>query len=277
MLWPITPHAVLFRWLDLAEMALGTILKEQKSAQASQEESSQDLRDQFGKVLTHRAFLQSFTNDGPAALELSEQALALLSPENFIIRVFVSMGRLFYYSSSANNSMAAIESGRQAILLAQQAKRPVVTLSASAATTVVLIVAGRLHEAERLIQQALLQEKLLSDPRLPEIGAVTLCQAKILRERNELPAALALATEAISLGERSVALTSLFFLYLAYAVGIRVCLSCGDLETACTVLQQAEQLGTVINQANLSVFPCLLHHSRSGPALAGLWRTGSGY
>jgi LuxR family maltose regulon positive regulatory protein len=248
MLWPITPHAVLFRWLDLAEMALGTILKEQKSAHASQEESSQDLRDQFGKVLTHRAFLQSFTNDGPGSLELSEQALALLSPENFIIRVFVSMGRLFYYSSSANNSMAAIESGRQAILLAQQANRPVVTLSALAATTVVLIVAGRLYEADRLIQQALLQEKLLSDPRLPEIGAITLCQAEILRERNELPAALALATEAISLGERSVALTSLFFLYLAYAVGIRVCLSCGDLETACTVLQQAEQLGTVMNQ-----------------------------
>ena len=248
MLWPITPHAVLFRWLDLAEMALEKILKEQKSAQASQEESSQDLRDQFGKVLTHRAFLQSFTEDGPGSLELSEQALALLSPENYIIRVFVSMGRLFYYSSSANNSMAAIESGRQAILLAQEAKRPAVTLSALAATTVALIGAGRLNEADRLIQQALLQEKLLSNPRLPEIGMVTLCQAEILRERNELLAAQALATEAIFLCERSVVLTSLLYLYWAYAVGIRVCLSCGDLETACTVLQQAEQLGSLMNQ-----------------------------
>ena len=248
LLWPITQYASLFKWLDLVEMALETALKEQESAQASQEESLQKLRDQLGEALTLRAFLHCLTEDGSAAIALGEQALALLFPKNFIFRVFVSMGRLFYYSSSANNSMAAVESGRQAILLAQEAKRPAVTFAMVAATTVGLIGAGCLHEAERLIQQALLQETLLSDPRLPEMGTVTFCRSEISRERNELAAAQALATEAVSLCERSISLASLFFLYWAYAIKTRVCLSCGDLETACTVLQQAEQLGSLMNQ-----------------------------
>ena len=247
-LWPITPHASLFRWLDLAETALETTLKEQKSAQASQEESAQKQRGQLGTALTLRAFLQCFTQDGSAVLALDEQALALFSPENVFCPIFVNLGRLFYYSSSANNSMAAIESGRQAVTFAQQAKRPAVTFAMFAATAVVLIGAGCLYEAERLIQQALQQETLLSDPRLPEIGMVTFCRAEILRERNELAAAQALATEAVSLCEQSIVLASLCLLYWAYAVEIRVCLSCGDLETAWTVLQQAKQLGTLMNQ-----------------------------
>ena len=75
LLWPITPHPLLSHWLDLVEMTLGTTLKEQTSAQASQGDlSSQEQRDLLGKVLTLRAFLQSFTEDGSATLALGEQA-----------------------------------------------------------------------------------------------------------------------------------------------------------------------------------------------------------
>ncbi len=75
LLWLITPHPLLSRWLDLAEMTLGTPLKEQKSAQASQGDlSSQEQRELLGKILTLRAFLHSFTEDGLATLALGEQA-----------------------------------------------------------------------------------------------------------------------------------------------------------------------------------------------------------
>ncbi len=144
--------------------------------------------------------------------------------------------------------MTAIKNGYQAILLAQQAKQPVVALCMMSLNSIFLIGAGRLHEAERLIQQALLQEIPTGAHHLPEIGWVTSCRAEILRERNELARAYALATEALSLCEQSVALPSLFFLHWGYAVLIHVCLSRGDLDAACTFLQQVERIGTLMNQ-----------------------------
>jgi LuxR family maltose regulon positive regulatory protein len=105
-----------------------------------------------------------------------------------------------------------------------------------------------LHEAEQLIQQAILSETLSGDPQVPWIGWVTLCQAEILREWNELACAQALATEAISLSEQAASFVSLLFLHWGYAVLVRVSLSCRDLEAASTFLQQAEQIGQSMNQ-----------------------------
>ena len=256
LLWPITTHALLFRWLDLAEMALRTTRKEQKSMQASQGDlSSQELRDQLGKVLTLRTFMHSFTENGPATLALGEQALVYLSPENTAFRAIVAIAKtITYYSSSVNDAVAAIACGHQAGLLAQEAGQPVVAFCMMGLTAISLIGAGRLHEAEQLTQQALLLETPSGSSRLPEVGWIIFCQAELLRERNELASARSLATEAISLCEQSVAVASLTFLIWGYAVLIRVCLACGDLDTACTFLQQAEQIGQSINQ------PAYLYH-----------------
>jgi LuxR family maltose regulon positive regulatory protein len=73
-------------------------------------------------------------------------------------------------------------------------------------------------------------------------------QAEILREWNELASAHSLATEAIFLCEQAVSLTSLLYLYLGYAVLVRISLSRGDLDTARAFLQQAEQIGQSMNQ-----------------------------
>jgi LuxR family maltose regulon positive regulatory protein len=250
LLWPITPHAVLSTWLDLAEAMLRTMLKEQTSAQAPQEEhSSSEQRDLLGQVLTLRAFLSSFTEDGPGSLALVEQALASLSPDNIAFRAIISSVKMIAYcASSANDASASIENGYQAILLTQQAGQPAVAFCMTTITTIYSIGAGRLREAKQLTQQSFIQETLSSGARLPEEGWINFCQAEILRERNELTAARALATEAIALCEQSVTLASLTFLIWGYAVLIRVCLSCGDLDGARTFLQQAEQIGQSLNQ-----------------------------
>ena len=253
LLWAITSHARLFRWLDLAEMALRTTLqvKEQKSAQALQEDlSSQEQRDLLGKVLALRTLIQSYTEDGLATLALGEQALALLSPENTTFRAIVTIGKsISYYTSSANDAVAAIKNGYQAAWLTQKAKQPyAATFSMMAATLIYLIGAGRLHEAERLIQQAFQQETLSSNSCLPEMGWITLIQAEILRERNQLASAQALVIEAISLCEQSVALALLPYLCRGYAIRMRICLSCTDVDTACTFFQQVQQIGTLMNQ-----------------------------
>ncbi len=102
--------------------------------------------------------------------------------------------------------------GYQAALLTQEAKQPAVALCMRVSTVIPLIGAGRLHEAEQLIQQSLLQETPSGSPRLPEVGWIMILQAEILRECNDLASARALATEAIALCEQSVALASLPFL-----------------------------------------------------------------
>jgi len=253
LLWTITPHALLSTWLDLAEAALRASLKEQTLAEVSQAtltpQAQQEQRDLLGRVLTLRAYLWSYTKDGQAAFALYEQALAHLSPENARFRAVVAIGKLFAYSSSlANDAVAAIENGYQAVLLTQEAKQPAVTFAMISTTAIHLIGAGRLHEAEQLTQQAILPETPSGDPQLPWIGWVTLCRAEILREWNELACAQALATEAVSLCEQAALLVSLLYLYWGYAVLIRVSLSCGDLDAACTLLQQAEQIGHSMNQ-----------------------------
>jgi LuxR family maltose regulon positive regulatory protein len=248
LLRPIAPHALLHHWLDLAETMLGAWLKEPMPAQSSL--SSQEQRDLLGKVLTLRASLHCFTGDGPATLAVAEQALALLSPENIPFRAIVALAKsITYYGSSANDVTASIACGYQAILFTQEARQPVVTFCMIATTALYLIGAGCLHEVDRLIQQALLLQMPSGGPCLPEVGWIMIIQAEVLRERNDLASAHALATEAIALCEQSVALPSLTFLIFGYDILIRVCLSRGDVSTACIFLQQAEQMGRSMNQS----------------------------
>jgi len=253
LLWTITPHALLFTWLDMAEATLKAPLKEQTLASVPQlnysPQAQQEQGDLLGKIMTHRAYLSSFLVDGQAAFVLYEQALALLSPENATFRAIAAMGKLIaYYSSAANNAMASIESGYQAALLTQEAQQSVVTFAMRAKTAIYLIGAGHLHEAEQLTRQTIQTETPSDNPQLPWIGWVTLCRAEILREWNELAYAQSLATEAISLCEQATSIISLFYLYLGHAVMIRVCLSCGDVDAARTFLCQAEQIGRSMNQ-----------------------------
>ncbi len=252
LLHAITPHGLLSTWLDLAETALKASFKEQMPTEVSQGSSSlqeqQERTDLLGRVLVLRAFLHSFQEDGQVSLTLDEQALALLSPENAAFRAIVAfVNSRACYTSSINDVGAAIKFGDQGARLAQQARQPAVALCMMSLNFICLIWAGRLHEAERLIQQALLQEIPSGNPHLPEVGWIALIQAEILHERNQLAAAQALVTEAISLCEQSIALASFPHLCQGYAIQIRICLSRADVDAACTFLQQVQQLGTLMN------------------------------
>ncbi len=247
LLWTITPHPLLFTWLDIAEAALRTSLKKQTLVEVPQ--AQQEQRELLGKVLTLRAYLWSYMADGQVAFAIYEQALAHLSPENAAFRAIAAIGKsIAYYSSSANDAIATIENGYQAALLTQEARQPAVTFCMMAITAIHLIGAGRLHEAEHLTQQAILLERQSGAPRSPWVGWITLCQAEILREWNELACAQPLASEGISLSEQAASLVSLLFLSWGHAILVRVSLSCGDLDAACSFLQQAEQIGQSMNQ-----------------------------
>jgi LuxR family maltose regulon positive regulatory protein len=80
------------------------------------------------------------------------------------------------------------------------------------------------------------------------LGYPSLFQAEILREWNELDAALQLVEEGLSLCGQIEMMATLMFVFFGYAVLLRVQLSHGALDAACSTLQQIERIGITMNQ-----------------------------
>ncbi len=161
------------------------------------------------------------------------------------------------YYTCANNTEAAIQSGLQASSLAQVAGKPALAISVLGTTVLSMIGAGQLREALRLVQQAILLGKTESgDILFPEVGWPALLQADILREWNELGAALELelAEEAHSLCKQTTSLTSLIYLLCRCSVRLRISLSSGDLDAACTALRQFEYIDSCMNRPTYLYF-----------------------
>src|SRR5436190_10946657 len=84
---------------------------------------------------------------------------------------------------------------------------------------------------------------------LPEVGWPTIFQAEILREWNELDAALSLVQEAISLCWQVESMSGPAFLLGGYAMLLRISLSRGDLDAARSAFQQVERIGRGMNRS----------------------------
>jgi len=253
ILWAVTPYPRLQAWLDAAEATLTASHAKHSSAHTSHPiltpQELQNQEDLLGEVIASRAFLQSFQGDGQTALALCQQALSLLSADNFMIRALVGTAQLIaFYSSSTNDAVAAIESGLQAVSLAQTVGLNALAMGIIGVTALRMIGAGQFHKIQQLSKQA---KQLGTQPTgvvLPEVGWSAVFEAEILREHNELDAGLPLAREAISLCAQTQSGVSLTYLLCGYGVLLRIFLSRGELDAARTALQQFEAIGTSLNQ-----------------------------
>jgi LuxR family maltose regulon positive regulatory protein len=193
--------------------------------------------------------VRSYREDGQTALPLCQQALTLLSADNYLVRAQTAGARLWaYYTSATNDAVTAIQHGLQAVSLAQAAGLTTLALALMSSTVMHIIGAGQLHEVYQLTQQAMQLRTQSADFTLSEVGWPMLLHADILREWNQLDAALALAEESISLCKQTASSVSLFFLLCGYAVLLRVHLSRGELDAACSALQEFENIGLSIDQ-----------------------------
>jgi LuxR family transcriptional regulator, maltose regulon positive regulatory protein len=250
-LWIVAQPSTIEGWLDAAEALLKASLtgsSHEQDAQARQEQENL-----LGAVISWRAFLEveGYQKDAEAPLFLSlcRQALSLFSPENLAGRSHVAGIQLVgYYSSSPNNATTAIESGLQASSLAQAMGQPAITIALMGATAAYMIGTGRLHEAHRLSQQAILLGKQPAGVMLPDIGYPTVSQAETLREWNQLDAALSLAQEGIFLCKQIESLVSLLYLLFGHGIQLRIFLSRGELDAARSAYQQIEDLARTMNQ-----------------------------
>jgi len=255
-LWAVAQPSMLEGWLDAAEACLRASFvrsSDEEDVQVSQEQANL-----LGAVISWRAFLEGLQKNAEATLSLCQQALSLLSPDNLAGRSHVAGVQMVgYYHSSANNATAAIESGLQAASLAQAIGQPAITIALIGSSIACMIGAGRLQEAHQLSRQAVLLGEQLAGVVLPDRGYPTVFQAEILREWNQLDAALSLAQEGISLCEQIESLTSLVYMHYGYSILLRIFLSRGEVDAAHSVFQQIEGIGRSMNPPTFTHFCAL--------------------
>ena|GEM_PF-1431262 len=253
ILWQVAPPSLLQHWLDTAEATLITSLTTQMHENGSStiltSPTRQEQENLLGGVIAWRAFLLSFDQDAEVVFPLCQRALTLLSAENSVGRRHVAWAQhMAYYTSSANDAMATLQGALQTSLLVQAAGVTADAINHLATITLIMLGIGQLHETQRYIEQARLLATQPGGMVLPEVGWSLISQVEILREWNELDAALSLAEEAISLCKKTESIVSLMYVLYAYAVLVRVYLSRRDYDAACFALEEFEQIGMGMNQ-----------------------------
>jgi ATP/maltotriose-dependent transcriptional regulator MalT len=86
------------------------------------------------------------------------------------------------------------------------------------------------------------------EPMLPDVSLPIVLQAEVLREWNQLDAALELVEEAISLSPQAATIVSITYTVYGYVVLMRIALSRGELDRACSALQEFERIKMKMNQ-----------------------------
>ncbi|HEX3643946.1 MAG TPA: LuxR C-terminal-related transcriptional regulator, partial [Ktedonobacteraceae bacterium] len=252
LLWQVASPTMLEAWLKTIEGTLSTSLTTQTQEDLPHPmlgpKAQQEQENLLADAIALRAFLQSFGENAEAVFPLCQQTLLLLSVDNYFSRILLAWAEFYaYYYSSANDAEAAIRSGQQAISIAQMSGKGTI-FAAIGVTAQHMKEAGQLHEAELLVQQAtqlrIQQAGLLS----PEAGWPAVVHAEILRERNQLDVARTVIEEVILLCKQSRTPSSLLYIFLGYAVLLRVSLSRGDLETAHAALREFECISKSMNQ-----------------------------
>ena len=259
-LWAVAPPSLLNVWFDIAQTMLTASLTPQTCEETSPTmltpQARQEQENLLGEVIAHRATLCSYQGDGESALTLCQQALTLLSAENFVFRAEVSLAQLWAsYHSSANDAMAAIQSWRTGSSLAQRTRQPAFIIGMVSVTPPHLLGIGRLHEAQQLIQQTMPLGTKSEGQVLPEVGILVAFQAVILHEWNQLDTALNLAEEAIKLLQQCSSISLHDHLLQGYAVLLHILLSRRDYDAARSALQQVEYISLHMNQPT-SLFFC---------------------
>jgi LuxR family maltose regulon positive regulatory protein len=252
-LWMITLPTMLEGWLDCAEAALTTSPIEAIDTDTPDPilipQTREEQANLLGEVIAFRALVRSYQENGETALPLCQQALALLSAENYLVRTQVACAQFWaYYTSTANDAVAAIQSGLQAISLAQATEQTTLILAIMSSTVLHMIGTGQLHEAQRLTLQGVRLGTQSEEFMVPAVGWPILLQADLLREWNQLDAALTLVEEAISLCKQTESSISLFYSLCGYAVLLRISLSRGKLDTARYALQKFESISLNIDK-----------------------------
>jgi LuxR family transcriptional regulator, maltose regulon positive regulatory protein len=227
----LTAHdlAATYTALDQAEQVLPGALSAGEVAQAQ------------GEIATTRAMLATLEQDYPRALIGSEQALALLAPDQKRLRgrALLQRGIALGYSRQFEAEHRAYA---EALQLCEAANDLPTLLYLQIAWGVSEFVDCRLHEAEQRYRQGLQLAERHGLTALPMVGLLHGNYSELLAERDEWEAAEAHAQQAIAIVRDANAPRPLLkgYLFLGYIQHLR-----GDAAGADELLAQVEELSRV--------------------------------
>src|SRR5207302_8494064 len=110
----------------------------------------------LGSVMSLRAVLRSFEGDGWTALALCEQALPLVSADNLLARSHNLLTQaLASCFSNVNDAKIGVQLGLQAVSFARDSGQQALAANTIGTAAMCMIMAGQLHGAQKLTQQAM--------------------------------------------------------------------------------------------------------------------------
>jgi LuxR family transcriptional regulator, maltose regulon positive regulatory protein len=186
-----------------------------------------------GEAAAVRSFIVRNRGDVPLSIELSRQALELLSEDNLTLRgiVALNLGSAYWMSGDL---MAANAAFTEAITTSQRADNPFAVLLAMRGLAELQVMGGRLHRAADLYRQAL---RLAEQRQFPAAGLAHVGMGELLYEWDDLDGAMRHLEEGIALGERS---GSTSIVLPGHVLLARVKWAQGDLDSAVHIIQEYE-------------------------------------
>ena len=199
----------------------------------------------MGELFAIRVMIAANRYDLPAAIELAQQALSLVPPEEASPRSRILLSLGFAYHEMGGDIAAAKSAFREAFELGKtlspgnQVGNAPLPLTALAYLSEIEGLQGNLREASRLYNQALeLAEQWGKQPSF----ALSLIQggrAGLLYEWNDLEGAAGALQESIHIGELW---KSPYFLVNSFGLSALVLLARGQMDDAYTMIRRAEQI-----------------------------------
>jgi LuxR family maltose regulon positive regulatory protein len=208
-----------------------------------------------GHVAAIRSYMAGQRVDLPATIELANQALDLLDPQNLGIRAVVTFVLGGAYLTRGEVAAAA-EAMAQAGDLGQRGGNPHLAVPALNALASIRMQQGDLRQAQETASQALRLGTSSSGTLLPIAAGALSGLAELALERNDLQTAQAQAQASVDLGEQWGNSDTLCSNYLMLA---EVLLTLGDRTAARDALRKAEQVA-----CSLAVTPQLVRYVRAG-------------
>jgi LuxR family maltose regulon positive regulatory protein len=206
---------------------------EARLQEAMKAESSQTVS---GAVATFQTLIAAYRGDTRQSVELSQQALELLTEDNLFLRNLVAgfLGITYLWSGDFATAAKAL---REAVRIGQQIGNLTFTVLALCHLAELYIVRGQLHEARAFYEQALERAVDRQGRPRPIAGIALMGLGYLLREWNDLEAALRHAVEGIELAAKWEEMGT-FTGYISLA-GVKQAL--GDQEAAREAIQKARR------------------------------------
>ena len=202
----------------------------------------------MGELLALRARLAHRHNDFLRAVELAEQALALIPPSDMLLRgqVALVLGNVSYYS---DRPAASIRAFAESARLAEEAGDLHTALNAICNQGIMQTIGGQLRQAAITYRHGLQLAADRKAERLPINGALHTNLATVLYEWNELESAAAHLREAV---ERSDGGQDPYAMMLSRAHLARTLQALGNADGAEQAIQRALDIARERNMPRLS-------------------------